>query len=78
MIEISACLSQDAVLVKLSLGHQSTAALDESKAMDEQSKAIRDSNEMLLSRITRRSAEHLALAVGSQVWAQIKSVAVLR
>ena len=78
VIEISACLSQDAVLVKLSLGHQSTAALDESKAMDEQSKAIRDSNEMLLSRITRRSAEHLALAVGSQVWAQIKSVAVLR
>ena len=78
VIEISACLSQDAVLVKLSLGHQSTAALDESKAMDEQSKATRDSNEMLLSRITRRSAEHLALAVGSQVWAQIKSVAVLR
>ena len=78
VIEISACLSQDAVLVKLSLGHQSTAALDESKAMDEQSKASRDSNEMLLSRITRRSAEHLALAVGSQVWAQIKSVAVLR
>ena len=78
VIEISACLSQDAVLVKLGLGHQSTAALDESKAMDEQSKAIRDSNEMLLSRITRRSAEHLALAVGSQVWAQIKSVAVLR
>ena len=78
VIEISACLSQDAVLVKLGLGHQSTAALDESKAMDEQSKASRDSNEMLLSRITRRSAEHLALAVGSQVWAQIKSVAVLR
>jgi molybdate transport system ATP-binding protein len=78
VIEISACLSQDAVLVKLGLGHQSTAALDESKAMDEQSKASRDSNEMLLSRITRRSAEHLSLAVGSQVWAQIKSVAVLR
>ena len=78
VIEISACLSQDAVLVKLGLGHQSIAALDESKAMDEQSKASRDSNEMLLSRITRRSAEHLALAVGSQVWAQIKSVAVLR
>ena len=78
VIEISACLSQDAVLVKLGLGHQSAAALDESKAMDEQSKASRDSNEMLLSRITRRSAEHLALAVGSQVWAQIKSVAVLR
>lgn len=78
VIEISACLSQDAVLVKLGLGHQSTAVLDESKAMDEQSKATRDSNEMLLSRITRRSAEHLALAVGSQVWAQIKSVAVLR
>ena len=78
VIEISACLSQDAVLVKLGLGHQSTAALDESKAMDEQSKASRDSNEMLLSRITRRSAEHLALAVGSQVWAQIKAVAVLR
>jgi len=77
-IEISACPSQDAVLVKLGLGHQSTAALDESKAIDEQSKATRDSNEMLLSRITRRSAEHLALAVGSQVWAQIKSVAVLR
>ena len=78
VIEISACPLQDAVLVKLGLGHQSTAALDESKAMDEQSKASRDSNEMLLSRITRRSAEHLALAVGSQVWAQIKSVAVLR
>ena len=78
VIEISACLSQGAVLVKLGLGHQSIAALDESKAMDEQSKASRDSNEMLLSRITRRSAEHLALAVGSQVWAQIKSVAVLR
>ena len=78
VIEISACPSQDAVLVKLGLGHQSIAALDESKAMDEQSKATRDSNEMLLSRITRRSAEHLALAVGSQVWAQIKSVAVLR
>ena len=78
VIEISACLSQDAVLVKLGLGHQSTAALDESKVMDEQSKAGRDSNEILLSRITRRSAEHLALAVGSQVWAQIKSVAVLR
>ena len=78
VIEISAFPSQDAVLVKLGLGHQSIAALDESKAMDEQSKASRDSNEMLLSRITRRSAEHLALAVGSQVWAQIKSVAVLR
>ena len=78
VIEISACLSQDAVLVKLGLGHQSNAALDESKVMDEQSKAGRDSNEILLSRITRRSAEHLALAVGSQVWAQIKSVAVLR
>ena len=78
VIEISARPSQDAVLVKLGLGHQSIAALDESKAMDEQSKASRDSNEMLLSRITRRSAEHLALAVGSQVWAQIKSVAVLR
>ena len=78
VIAISACPSQDAVLVKLGLGHQSTAALDESKAMDEQSKATRDSSEMLLSRITRRSAEHLALAVGSQVWAQIKSVAVLR
>ena len=78
VIEISACLSQDAVLVKLGLGHQSTAALDESNVTDEQSKAGRDSNEILLSRITRRSAEHLALAVGSQVWAQIKSVAVLR
>ena len=78
VIEISACPSQDAVLVKLGLGHQSTAALDESKAMDEQSEASRDSSEMLLSRITRRSADYLELAVGSQVWAQIKSVAVLR
>jgi len=32
---------------------------------------------MLLSRITLRSAEHLGLAAGSEVWAQIKSVAVL-
>jgi molybdate transport system ATP-binding protein len=78
VIEISACLSQGAVLVKLCLDHQSTAAFDESKVMDEQSKASRDSGEMLLSRITRRSADYLELAVGSQVWAQIKSVAVLR
>ena len=78
VIEISACLSQGAVLVKLCLDHQSTAAFDESKVMDEQSKASRDSSEMLLSRITRRSADYLELAVGSQVWAQIKSVAVLR
>ena len=78
VIEISAFPSQDAVLVKLGLGHQSIAALDESKAMDEQSEASRDSSEMLLSRITRRSADYLELAVGSQVWAQIKSVAVLR
>ena len=66
------------VLVKLGLGHQSIAALDESKVIDEQSEASRDSSEMLLSRITRRSADYLELAVGSQVWAQIKSVAVLR
>ena len=78
VIEISACLSQGAVLVKLGLGHQSIAALDESKVIDEQSEASRDSSEMLLSRITRRSADYLELAVGSQVWAQIKSVAVLR
>ncbi len=78
VIEISACLSQGAVLVKLGLGHQSIAALDESKVIDEQSVVSRDSNEMLLSRITRRSADYLELAVGSQVWAQIKSVAVLR
>ena len=78
VIEISACLSQGAVLVKLGLGHQSIAALDESKVIDEQSEASRDSSEKLLSRITRRSADYLELAVGSQVWAQIKSVAVLR
>ena len=78
VVEISACLSQGAVLVKLGLGHQSIAALDESKVIDEQSEASRDSSEMLLSRITRRSADYLELAVGSQVWAQIKSVAVLR
>ena len=78
VIEISACLSQGAVLVKLGLGHQSIAALDESKVIDEQSEVSRDSSEMLLSRITRRSADYLELAVGPQVWAQIKSVAVLR
>ena len=78
VVEISACLSQGAVLVKLGLGHQSIAALDESKVIDEQSEASRDSSEKLLSRITRRSADYLELAVGSQVWAQIKSVAVLR
>lgn len=78
VIEISACLSQGAVLVKLGLGHQSIAALDESKVIDEQSEVSRNSSEILLSRITRRSADYLELAVGSQVWAQIKSVAVLR
>jgi len=30
----------------------------------------------VIARITRRSVEHLQIAVGSQVWAQIKSVAI--
>lgn len=32
----------------------------------------------LLARLTRRSAEHLGLAVGMKVWAQIKSAAMVR
>ena len=31
----------------------------------------------VLARLTRRSADHLGLAAGLQVWAQIKAVAVL-
>jgi len=34
-------------------------------------------SEWLLARLTRRSAEHLGLAVGMRVWAQIKAVALL-
>jgi molybdopterin-binding protein len=33
---------------------------------------------MIVSRITQRSAEHLKLSEGLAVWAQIKSMAVLR
>jgi molybdopterin-binding protein len=65
------------LLVKLRLGPKSTAAPDKEKQINEQSGFHWDSAELLLSRITRRSAEHLGLAAGSEVWAQIKSVAVL-
>ena len=62
--EVAESLSQGAVLVKLRLCNREDAG--------------QGSTEVLLSRITRRSAEHLELVVGSRVWAQIKSVAVLR
>ena len=77
VVDVSTGHSQGTVLVKLRLGPKSTAAPDKERQMNAQSGPDRDSGELLLSRITLRSAEHLGLAAGSEVWAQIKSVAVL-
>lgn len=77
VVDVSAVDSQGTVLAKLLLGPKSTAAADEERQMNAQSGPDRDNGELLLSRITLRSAEHLGLAAGSEVWAQIKSVAVL-
>ena len=35
-------------------------------------------NARVIARVTKRSADHLGLEVGQNVWAQIKSVAVVR
>lgn len=35
-------------------------------------------SDVVIARITRRSAEHLKIVIGSTVWAQIKSVAIVR
>ena len=36
------------------------------------------SGEFIIARITRKSLDHLALSVGQNVWAQIKSAAIVR
>jgi molybdate transport system ATP-binding protein len=58
--------SQDAVLVRLRLG----GAVQISETSDALSEIV--------ARITKRSAQQLSLQEGAEVWAQIKSVAVLR
>lgn len=44
----------------------------------EQTTSRPDCNTCLIARITRRSCQQLDLKVGSEVWAQIKSVAIVR
>lgn len=39
---------------------------------------LRAGKEYLLARVTRRSVEHLQLAPGKHLWAQVKSVAIVR
>lgn len=39
---------------------------------------LRVGKEYLLARVTRRSVEHLKLASGKKLWAQVKSVAIVR
>lgn len=58
--------SQDAVLVRLRLGGAGQI-LEKPGALSE-----------IVARITKRSATQLSLQEGAEVWAQIKSVAVLR
>jgi molybdate transport system ATP-binding protein len=58
--------SQDAVLVRLRLGGAGQSS-EKPGALSE-----------IVARITKRSATQLSLQEGAEVWAQIKSVAVLR
>ncbi len=39
---------------------------------------LKTHNDYLIARVTKRSAKHLNLKIGQQIWAQIKSVALVR
>lgn len=66
IVEIAPAPVPGALLVKMALGEAAASDQGDARAS------------MIVSRITQRSAEHLKLSEGQAVWAQIKSMAVLR
>lgn len=75
VVALGPASTPDAVLVRLRLGD---AGVDNKDLQNVDTQNEQHGAAELVARITKRSADELALARGSAVWAQIKSVAVLR
>lgn len=78
IVEIAPAAVPGALLVKMTLGAPGEADTEPSTTEPSTTEPSTAEASTIVSRITQRSAQHLALTEGQRVWAQIKSMAVLR